>query len=216
MLAAISVGQVILAEAGLSFIGAGVQNPDVTWGLLISGGRKYLTVAWWPTVFPGLFAGLTVFALNGLARRFTETDEARADVAPSARGRGPLLLVPDPPRRGARRSTACRSPWTPGESLGVVGRERQRQDDDRAVDAAAVRAGVQVRLSGTGAASNGVDLLRMSDRDLRTVRGGQIAMVFQDPLTSLDPVMAVGEQIAEAVRLHKGVSRRAARSARSS
>ena len=41
-LIAISVGQVILAEAGLSFIGAGVQTPDVTWGLLISGGRQYL------------------------------------------------------------------------------------------------------------------------------------------------------------------------------
>ncbi|HEU5148882.1 MAG TPA: ABC transporter permease [Iamia sp.] len=73
VLLAISTGQVILSEAGLSFIGAGVQDPDVTWGLLISGGRTYLTVAWWPTVFPGLFAGLTVFALNGLARRFTET-----------------------------------------------------------------------------------------------------------------------------------------------
>lgn len=72
VLLAISVGQLILAEAGLSFIGAGVQSPDVTWGLLISSGRKYLTVAWWPTVFPGLFVGLTVFALNGIARRFTD------------------------------------------------------------------------------------------------------------------------------------------------
>ena len=70
VLCAISVGQVILAEAGLSFIGAGVQRPDVTWGLLISAGRKYLTVAWWATVFPGLFAGMTVFALNALARRY--------------------------------------------------------------------------------------------------------------------------------------------------
>jgi peptide/nickel transport system permease protein len=72
VLIAISVGQVILAEAGLSFIGAGVQSPDVTWGLLISGGRRYLTVAWWATVFPGLFVGLAVFALNGIARRFTD------------------------------------------------------------------------------------------------------------------------------------------------
>lgn len=76
VLTAISVGQVILAEAGLSFIGAGVQGNDTTWGLLISSGRKYLAVAWWPSVFPGLFAGLTVFAINGLARRFT-SGEAR-------------------------------------------------------------------------------------------------------------------------------------------
>lgn len=69
-LTAISVGQVILAEAGLSFIGAGVQGDDVTWGLLISGGRKYLAVAWWPSLLPGVFVGLTVFAINGMARRF--------------------------------------------------------------------------------------------------------------------------------------------------
>lgn len=71
VLCAISVGQVILAEAGLSFIGAGVQGENVTWGLLISGGRKYLTVAWWQSVFSGVFVGITVFALNSLARRFT-------------------------------------------------------------------------------------------------------------------------------------------------
>ena len=71
VLGAISIGQVVLAEAGLSFIGAGVQKPDVTWGLLISGGRKYLSVAWWPTVFPGVVAGMTVFALNGLSRHFS-------------------------------------------------------------------------------------------------------------------------------------------------
>jgi oligopeptide/dipeptide ABC transporter ATP-binding protein len=70
--------------------------------------------------------------------------------------------------------------------------------------------GSNVRLSGQ-VLLNGVDLLRMKDRELRAVRGGQVAMVFQDPLTSLDPVMAVGDQIAEAVRLHKGASRRAAR-----
>ncbi|HRD99906.1 MAG TPA: ABC transporter permease [Ilumatobacteraceae bacterium] len=75
VLAAVSVGQVILSEAGLSFIGAGVQRPDVTWGLLISQGRKYLTVAWWATVFPGLFAGLTVFAINAIARRFSQGRE---------------------------------------------------------------------------------------------------------------------------------------------
>jgi len=75
VLVAISVGQVVLAEAGLSFIGAGVQPPSVTWGLMISLGRKYLTVAWWATVFPGLFVGLTVVALNGVARAFT--DEGR-------------------------------------------------------------------------------------------------------------------------------------------
>jgi oligopeptide/dipeptide ABC transporter ATP-binding protein len=67
-----------------------------------------------------------------------------------------------------------------------------------------------VRLSGQ-VLLDGVDLLRMSDRQLRRVRGGRIAMVFQDPLTSLDPVMPVGDQIAEVLQLHKRLSQKDAR-----
>ncbi len=56
-----------------------------------------------------------------------------------------------------------------------------------------------------------VDLLAMSDREIRGVRGGQIAMIFQEPMTSLNPVFTIGEQIAEAVRIHRGANRREAR-----
>ena len=56
----------------------------------------------------------------------------------------------------------------------------------------------------------GRDLIALSDDDLRSVRGEQIAMVFQDPMTSLNPVYRVGDQIAEAIRAHRPVSRRKA------
>ncbi len=55
------------------------------------------------------------------------------------------------------------------------------------------------------------DLLRQSNRVLRSIRGGKIAMIFQDPMTSLDPTMKIGKQIAETVRLHKPVTRAAAK-----
>ncbi len=55
-----------------------------------------------------------------------------------------------------------------------------------------------------------VDLLRMSDRQMRTIRGNHIAMIFQEPMTSLNPVYTVGEQIAEAVLLHQEVERKEA------
>ncbi|MFG1374056.1 ABC transporter ATP-binding protein [Xanthobacter oligotrophicus] len=58
---------------------------------------------------------------------------------------------------------------------------------------------------------NGRDLARLDDRDLRQVRGRDMAMVFQEPMTSLNPVLSVGDQIIEVVRLHQGLSRRAAR-----
>jgi oligopeptide/dipeptide ABC transporter ATP-binding protein len=53
----------------------------------------------------------------------------------------------------------------------------------------------------------GKDLLRMGHEELRKIRGNRISMIFQEPMTSLNPVLRVGEQIAEAVTLHQGASR---------
>ena len=58
---------------------------------------------------------------------------------------------------------------------------------------------------------DGQDLLKLNQRQLCSIRGNRIAMVFQDPLSSLDPVMRIGEQIAEGIRLKLGISPRAAR-----
>jgi len=58
----------------------------------------------------------------------------------------------------------------------------------------------------------GRDLMRLSPRELREVRGAQIAMVFQEPTTSLNPVLTVGSQIAETLRAHRNISRAEARS----
>jgi oligopeptide/dipeptide ABC transporter ATP-binding protein len=60
---------------------------------------------------------------------------------------------------------------------------------------------------------DGKPLLQLSDAEMRQIRGDDIAMIFQDPMTSLNPVFTVGEQIAEALRLHRKLSRKAARAA---
>src|SRR6267143_6492429 len=60
---------------------------------------------------------------------------------------------------------------------------------------------------------DGKNLLKLSDAEMREIRGDDIAMIFQDPMTSLNPVFKVGEQIAEALRLHRKLSRKAAREA---
>jgi peptide/nickel transport system ATP-binding protein len=56
----------------------------------------------------------------------------------------------------------------------------------------------------------GTDLMRLDDRAMRSVRGNRVSMIFQEPMTSLNPLFTVGEQIAEAVRLHQRLDRRAA------
>jgi oligopeptide/dipeptide ABC transporter ATP-binding protein len=60
---------------------------------------------------------------------------------------------------------------------------------------------------------DGQDLLKLSNAEMRAARGNDVAMIFQDPMTSLNPVFTVGEQIAEALRLHRKLSRSAARAA---
>ena len=60
---------------------------------------------------------------------------------------------------------------------------------------------------------DGRDLLHLSNTEMRHVRGNDVAMIFQDPMTSLNPVFTVGEQIAEALRLHRKLSRHDARQA---
>jgi len=57
---------------------------------------------------------------------------------------------------------------------------------------------------------DGVDLAGLPEPEMRKVRGARIAMIFQEPMTSLNPVLTVGFQIAEAVQLHRGLSRAAA------
>ncbi|MCK6588654.1 MAG: ABC transporter ATP-binding protein, partial [Polyangiaceae bacterium] len=57
----------------------------------------------------------------------------------------------------------------------------------------------------------GRDLLTLPERELRSVRGGRIGMVFQEPMTSMNPVFTVGSQIVEAIRLHRKESRSAAK-----
>ena len=58
---------------------------------------------------------------------------------------------------------------------------------------------------------NGTDLMELTEREMQAVRGDRIAMIFQEPATSLNPVMTVGEQIVEAVRLHENIGKEEAK-----
>src|SRR5580692_25275 len=56
----------------------------------------------------------------------------------------------------------------------------------------------------------GKDLLKLSDREMRDIRGNDISMIFQEPMTSLNPVLTIGWQLGETLRLHQGLDRKAA------
>ncbi|MER7177594.1 ABC transporter ATP-binding protein [Streptomyces mesophilus] len=97
----------------------------------------------------------------------------------------------------------------PGAALGVVG-ESGSGKSTVAYALLGLHRGTGASVSGAVEVA-GVDVSAASDGELRSLRGGKAAMVFQDPLSALDPYYAVGDQIAEVYRVHHRVSRRAAR-----
>lgn len=72
VLATLEFGLMILYEAGLSFLGLGVQPPNPTWGGILASGRNYVTTAWWIAVFPGLCLFSVVLLVNVLGDRLSD------------------------------------------------------------------------------------------------------------------------------------------------
>ena len=98
-----------------------------------------------------------------------------------------------------------------GETLGLVG----ESGSGKSVTALSIMRLVQPpgRIAGGSLSFKGRDLLTLDERTMRTVRGADITLIFQEPMTALNPVFRVGDQIAETLRVHGRASRREARTA---
>ncbi|MDQ3541675.1 MAG: ABC transporter ATP-binding protein [Chloroflexota bacterium] len=96
-----------------------------------------------------------------------------------------------------------------GEALGIVGESAA----GKSVQALSLLRLVNPpgRISGGAVYYKGKDLLRLSERQMQSVRGSEISMIFQDPMTSLNPIKTIGDQMTRIIRFHKRVSERDAR-----
>jgi peptide/nickel transport system permease protein len=65
--AALGVGHVILLEAGLSFLGVGIQPPHASWGTIMQDGADQIRALWWLSIFPGVAILITVMSINAVA-----------------------------------------------------------------------------------------------------------------------------------------------------
>jgi peptide/nickel transport system ATP-binding protein/oligopeptide transport system ATP-binding protein len=97
----------------------------------------------------------------------------------------------------------------PGETMGLVG----ESGCGKSVTAAAIMRLVPQppgKIAGGQVLFDGTDLLRLSEKRMRSIRGNRISMIFQEPMSSLNPVYTVGDQVAEVIELHQKLKRREA------
>jgi oligopeptide/dipeptide ABC transporter ATP-binding protein len=239
--ATFAVGSAILLESALSFLGFGAPEPTASWGLLMADGfQDILDPAARPLVLlPGLaiFVAVAAFDLLGdglreaLDPRAQEVADSSAPTAPHTRGasskapmderhfggrtHGSLLSVRDLRVRFGRGPTAFAAidgisfDLQAGDALGLIGESGSGKSTTALslphLLSRAARASGSVKLLDE-------ELLGADETRLREVRGRRIAMVFHDPLAALNPVLRAGEQVAEALRFHARLPRKAARS----
>ena len=215
VLATLQVGFVIVLEASLSFIGVGIPPPTPSWGVMVADGRGLIEQAWWISILPGLAILVTVISLNILGNWVRDRLDPSSGGGRRQRGRGVV--------RGAGFTDVhLHPPWggasgqwrqlclQRGETLGIVG-ESGSGKSMTCLSIMRLLPEPGGRIVGGEILFNGEDLLRKSAEEMRQIRGAQIAMILQDPMASLNPAFTVGTQIAEPLRLHRGLRGREVR-----
>jgi len=226
---AATLGWMILETAGLSFLGLGAQPPQADLGSMLGDGRKLLLVKPHLALLPGLVVFALAMGINLLGdgirdaldprltpgisgRPSAATTVEHAGSVPPEESSAPLLSVRDldiefrlpKGRVQAVRKVGFTVPR--GGTLGLVG-ESGSGKSVTALSLLRLLPTPPARIAGGSVVFDGDDLLRASSDRLRVLRGNRVAYVFQDPLTSLNPMFTAGDQIAESVLLHRGCSR---------
>ncbi len=219
----LTVAAALLLESGLSFLGLGVLPPQPSWGLMIRGART--TMAQDPVLllWPCLALGGTVLAFNFACDRLRDVLDPRGRAAgrPGFMRRRPLLAGNARATAGgllAVRGLTLAVPGAgglvpvvhgldldvaPGETLALVGESGSGKTLTALAIIGLLPPAVQVlggSIGFTGGDGQARDLLRLPEREMARLRGSAIAMVFQDPSSSLNPLLRVGAQVAEALR----------------
>jgi peptide/nickel transport system permease protein len=224
----LAVAAAVVLESGLSFLGLGVVPPEPSWGLMIRGARATMAQAPLLLLWPCAVLTFTILAMNLLcdalrdwvdprtasAVRLRAIDRVLPGLLPPARADAVLqvdrLTVEIDTPAGVIRpvddvSFAVRA----GETVAIVG----ESGSGKSLTAASVMGLLPpaARIAAGAAYLDGTDLLRLDEAALNRLRGGAMAMVFQDPMSSLNPVHRTGDQVAEAILAHRPMPRSAAR-----
>jgi peptide/nickel transport system permease protein len=219
----LAAASAIVLESGLSFLGLGVVPPAPSWGLMIGSGRTTMAQAPLLLLWPCLALALTILAMNALCDALRDAVDPHSAQPRNGRARilaalapgllpdtGPVLEVRgltveiETPSGTIRPVHDVSLRVGAGETLAIVG----ESGSGKSLTGLAIMGLLPnaARVAAGAAWIDGHDVLRLDEGALRRLRGTNMAMVFQDPLSSLNPVHRIGAQIVEAVRSHRRVS----------
>ena len=223
-----TVGWMILETAGLSFLGLGSQPPQADLGSMLGEARAALITNPHTSVVPGLMIFVIVMSINLFGDGVRDALDPRLRSGALTRPRAATIVDrqgPVPPGPGAgvldlkdletqfhvgrriyRAVNKVSFTVRPGECLGLIG-ESGSGKSVTALSLMGLVASPPGIITGGAAYHGGTDLIGADYRLLRQLRGDRVAYIFQDPLSTLHPLMRVGDQLAEAIRVHHGVSR---------
>jgi peptide/nickel transport system permease protein len=215
----LAAASAVVLESGLSFLGLGVVPPAPSWGLMIGAARATMVQAPLLLLWPCLALTLTILAMNTLCDALRDAVDPHPIWRPRARRLLDLLapgLLPTPrgvldvrdltveieTNAGAFHPVRNLSLYVDaGETLALVGESGSGKSMTSLAIAGLLPQAAQVTTGSVRLA--GTDLLRLDEPALRAVRGATVAMIFQDPSSSLNPVHRIGDQIAEAILAHR-------------
>ena len=217
VIATINLGIAVLTEATLSFLGVGLPPTEPSLGTLIRIGNDYLfSGLWWITVFPSLTLVILVLSVNLLGDWMRDAFNPEAADGVNGRTRKmPLLEVQHlriefPTRRGVLVPVDDISFVVErGEILGVVG----ESGAGKSLTGMAIVGLLEPpgRIAGGRILFEGDRIDDLSTERYRRLRGARIGMIFQDPLTSLNPLYTVGRHLVETILTHENINAGAAR-----
>ena len=221
----LAAASAIVLESGLSFLGLGVVPPAPSWGLMIGAARATMPQAPLLLLWPCLALSLTILAMNALCDALRDAVDphrpprrvpraALAPPGPPPEGEAVLRVQDltveiDTPSGRVRPVRGVSLVVQAGETLAVVG----ESGSGKSLTGLAVMGLLPpaARVAAGAAWLEGQEVLSMPAPALRRLRGARMAMVFQDALSSLNPMHRIGAQVAEGLRAHGGMERGAAR-----
>ncbi|MDT3316387.1 dipeptide/oligopeptide/nickel ABC transporter permease/ATP-binding protein [Microbacterium sp. KSW4-11] len=230
---AVLLSLALVIQTGLGFLGIDVSPPNPSWGNMVADAASSLVISVWPIVPPTIVIGLTVLAISvigdtaqqtiggrtrrsGLGPRRRQAPARKGGVAtdPRPQAERPLLRVSDVsitvPRSDGPLTLVDRVSFEifAGSIVGLVG-------ESGAGKSITARSLLGILPTDAHIAGDiwfeGHNIAVLSERELARLRGTSIAFIGQEPMSSLSPSFRIGNQLAEIVRQHRGVSRADAR-----